>query len=205
MKEKAGAGEVVVVSLGGAGVQTTLRNALALGADRALHLKRDARSPDGLAVARALAAAIQPLGASIVWLGKQAVDDDAAQVGPDAGDAARTAVRHRDRDVRTRRASTAKVEREIEGGREAGRGAAAGRAHHRQGPERAALRLAQGHHGGEEEADRGAPRPSCGAPHLEVVSLSNCRPRAPRAGSWARAPRRCPSSCALLRDEAKVI
>jgi electron transfer flavoprotein beta subunit len=82
LKEKAGAGEVVVVSLGAAGVQTTLRTALALGADRAIHLRHDGPAPDALSVARALAAAIRPLGASLVWLGKQAVDDDAAQVGP---------------------------------------------------------------------------------------------------------------------------
>ncbi len=51
LKEKLGAGEVVAVSLGAAGVQTTLRNALAMGCDRAIHLKTDALAPDGLAVA----------------------------------------------------------------------------------------------------------------------------------------------------------
>ncbi|MBI3540465.1 MAG: electron transfer flavoprotein subunit beta, partial [Candidatus Eisenbacteria bacterium] len=80
IREAAGAGEVVVVSLGGAGLQTTLRNALAMGADRAIHLKTDAVQPDPLQVARALAAAIRPLDPHIVWCGKQAVDDDAAQV-----------------------------------------------------------------------------------------------------------------------------
>ena len=117
VKEKVGAGEVVVVSLGGAGVQTTLRSALAMGADRAIHLKSDAASPDGLAVAKALAAAIQPLGASIVWLGKSAADDDASQVGPMLatllGVPCATAVATFELD-----GGTAKVEREIEGGRE---------------------------------------------------------------------------------------
>jgi electron transfer flavoprotein beta subunit len=82
MKEKLGAGEVVVLSLGGAGVQTAIRSALAMGADRAIHLKSDASAPDSLAVARALAEAIRGLAPGIVWLGKQAIDDDAAQVGP---------------------------------------------------------------------------------------------------------------------------
>jgi electron transfer flavoprotein beta subunit len=81
VKEKDG-GELIAVSLGPAGVQTALRGVLALGADRAIHLRHDAPALDALAVSRALAAAIQPLGASLVWLGKQAVDDDAAQVGP---------------------------------------------------------------------------------------------------------------------------
>jgi electron transfer flavoprotein beta subunit len=81
VKEKDG-GELIAVSLGPAGVQTALRGVLALGADRAIHLRHDAPALDALAVSRALAAAIQPLGVSLVWLGKQAVDDDAAQVGP---------------------------------------------------------------------------------------------------------------------------
>jgi electron transfer flavoprotein beta subunit len=98
-------------------VQTTLRNALAMGADRALHLRSDALSPDGLAVAKALAVAIRPLDPSIVWLGKAAADDDASQVGPmlatllDLPCATAVATFELDGTV-------AKVEREIEGGRE---------------------------------------------------------------------------------------
>ena len=82
VKEQLGAGEVVAVSLGNAGVQATLRNVLAIGADRALHLKSDVVAPDALAVAKALADAVRALDAGIVWLGKQAIDDDGAQVGP---------------------------------------------------------------------------------------------------------------------------
>ena len=82
VKEKLGASEVIAVSLGATGVQTALRSALALGADRAIHLRHDGAAPDSLAVARSLAEAIRPLGAGLIWLGKQAVDDDAAQVGP---------------------------------------------------------------------------------------------------------------------------
>jgi electron transfer flavoprotein beta subunit len=82
VKEAAGAGEVIVVAAGPAGVQTTLRNVLAMGADRAIHLKSDAALADPSAVSHALAEAIRPLAPSLVWFGKQAVDDDAAQVGP---------------------------------------------------------------------------------------------------------------------------
>jgi electron transfer flavoprotein beta subunit len=115
-KEKLGAGEVVVVSLGGAQVLTTLRNALAMGADRGVHLKTDAPL-DPLTVARALADVVKSLDARIVWFGKQAVDDDAAQVGlmvaellqlPCVSAIATFALE----------GERAKVEREIEGGRE---------------------------------------------------------------------------------------
>ena len=117
VKEQVGAGEVLVISLGGAGVQTTLRNALAMGADRALHLKCDTSTPDALGVAKALADAIRPLDASLVWLGKQAVDDDGAQVGPMVA----TLLNRPCVSVVAKFAlegTTAKVEREIEGGRE---------------------------------------------------------------------------------------
>jgi electron transfer flavoprotein beta subunit len=115
VKEKAGAGEVVAVSLGGAGVQATLRNALAMGADRAIHLKHEGPAPDGLAVARALAAAIRPLAPALVWLGKAAVDDDASSVGPMLatllGLPCATVVGAFELE-----GTTARIEREIEGG-----------------------------------------------------------------------------------------
>lgn len=117
LKESGGSGEVVVISLGGAQVQTTLRNALAMGADRAVHLKSDVVAPDPLVVAKALAAEIQGLSPQIVWLGKQAVDDDQAQVGPMLGEILSwpcvTVVAKMELN-----GSKAVVEREIEGGRE---------------------------------------------------------------------------------------
>jgi electron transfer flavoprotein beta subunit len=82
VREQSGGGEVVAISVGGSGVQTTLRNVLALGADRAVHLKTDQAAPDPLSVARALAAEIRGLAPSLVWFGRQAVDDDQSQVGP---------------------------------------------------------------------------------------------------------------------------
>ncbi|HYM81641.1 MAG TPA: electron transfer flavoprotein subunit beta/FixA family protein [Candidatus Limnocylindria bacterium] len=118
IREKLGAGEVVVLSVGGSGVQSTLRNALAMGADRAIHLKTDVVAPDSLAVARVLAAELEPMSAGLVWFGKQAVDDDAAQVGPMVAELLRlpcvTVVAEMELE-----GERAKVEREIEGGREA--------------------------------------------------------------------------------------
>jgi electron transfer flavoprotein beta subunit len=120
IREAAGAGEVVVLSLCGAGIPITLRNALALGADRAVHLKTDALQPDSLQVARAIAAELKTPGleaAQLVWFGKQAVDDDAAQVGPMVaellGAPCVTVVAAMELS-----GTQAVVEREIEGGRE---------------------------------------------------------------------------------------
>lgn len=115
-REKLGAGEVVAVSLGGAGVQATLRNVLAMGADRAIHLKHDGPL-DALQVSRALAVVARELAPGLVWFGKQAVDDEAAQVGPMVaellGRPCATVVAKFELN-----GTTAKVEREIEGGRE---------------------------------------------------------------------------------------
>ena len=116
VREKQGAGEVVVISLGGAGVQTTLRNALAMGADRAIHVRADVPF-DSLGVARALAAGMAPLGPDLIWLGRQAVDDDAGQVGPMLAELLDlpcvTAIAAFELE-----GGKAVVEREIEGGRE---------------------------------------------------------------------------------------
>lgn len=117
LKEKSAVGEVVVTSIGGAGVATTLRNALAMGADRAVHLKTDELAPDSLQVARALSALIAELEPGIVWMGKQAVDDDASAVGPMVAELAGlpcvTLVAKAEIE-----SGIARLEREIEGGRE---------------------------------------------------------------------------------------
>jgi electron transfer flavoprotein beta subunit len=117
IKEKVGQGEVVVLSLGGSGVPTTIRNALAMGADRAIHLKVEAGQPDSLQVARALAAELEALKPQLLWFGKQAVDDDQAQVGPMTAELLGlpcvTVVAAMELE-----GTRAVVEREIEGGRE---------------------------------------------------------------------------------------
>jgi len=82
LKEKIGGdSSVTVVSLGPARVVETLRTALAMGADRAMHLKDDAfEAGDALATARALKAAVEPEGFDLVFSGKVAIDDNASVV-----------------------------------------------------------------------------------------------------------------------------
>src|SRR5216110_1354609 len=81
-KEKAGAGEVVVIACGPAAAQETIRTALAMGADRGVLLQADALPADGLAVARALAAEVKDGGHDLILFGKMAIDDYNQQVGP---------------------------------------------------------------------------------------------------------------------------
>ncbi len=80
-RDAAGGGEVVAISVGGDAAQETLRTALAMGADKAVLLSGGG-SPDGLAVARALAAELKDGGYDLVLCGKLAVDDYNHQVGP---------------------------------------------------------------------------------------------------------------------------
>ncbi len=89
LKEKLGQGEVVAVCLGPADAQAVLRQALAMGADRAIHLAWDAPTGielDGRQTARALAASLRGEAPDLILFGKLAVDDQSAQV---AGLAAR--------------------------------------------------------------------------------------------------------------------
>jgi electron transfer flavoprotein beta subunit len=80
LKEKGVATEVVAVSCGVAQCQETLRTAMAIGADRAIHVETDAELQP-LAVAKLLAALVAKEQPGLVILGKQAIDDDANQTG----------------------------------------------------------------------------------------------------------------------------
>ncbi|MFQ5680060.1 MAG: electron transfer flavoprotein subunit beta/FixA family protein [Gemmatimonadota bacterium] len=79
LREAAGEGTVLAVTVGPPPAAEVLRNALAMGADEALHLKADA-TPDGLAVARVLAEEVRGREFDLLLFGKQAIDDDNAQV-----------------------------------------------------------------------------------------------------------------------------
>src|SRR5213075_1666193 len=81
-KEQAGTGQVVVVSLGPAAAQETIRTALAMGADRGVLLEVDRVPIDGLEVAKALAAELKGGGYDLILFGKMAIDDYNHQVGP---------------------------------------------------------------------------------------------------------------------------
>ncbi len=80
LKEAGKATEVVAVSAGTAACQETLRTALAMGADRAILVETDAELQP-LAVAKLLKAVVDKESAELVIAGKQAIDDDANQVG----------------------------------------------------------------------------------------------------------------------------
>jgi len=80
LREKGAATEVVVVSVGPAKAQETLRTALAMGADRAILIESDTEV-EPLAVAKLLAKVQEEEQAGLVILGKQAIDDDSNQTG----------------------------------------------------------------------------------------------------------------------------
>ena len=81
LNEKQGPGETVVFAVGPDSVQETLRKAMSMGADRAVHLKSDGPVFDGLAIARALAAELKAGGFDLVLFGKYAFDTSASIVG----------------------------------------------------------------------------------------------------------------------------
>lgn len=79
LKEAGKVSEIVAVSLGGKKCEETLRTALAMGADRAIHVETDVKL-EPLAVAKLLKAVADKENPQIFFLGKQAIDDDANQV-----------------------------------------------------------------------------------------------------------------------------
>ena len=80
LKEKGVASEIVVVSVGPAKAQETLRTALAMGADRAILVQTD-DEVEPLAVAKILKAISAEEAPGLTILGKQAIDDDSNQTG----------------------------------------------------------------------------------------------------------------------------
>ena len=80
LKEKGAASEIIVVSAGPATSQETLRTALALGADRAIHIE-EASDLEPLAVAKLLKAIVEKEQPQLVLLGKQSIDGDNNQTG----------------------------------------------------------------------------------------------------------------------------
>jgi len=81
LKEKAGKGEIVAISLGPDVVQETLRKAMSLGIDRAVQLKSDTVPFDGFAIARALAAELKDGGYDLILFGKMSIDSSNGVVG----------------------------------------------------------------------------------------------------------------------------
>jgi electron transfer flavoprotein beta subunit len=80
LKEGGKVTEVIAVSLGVQQCQETIRTALAMGADRGIHVQTD-EELQPLAVAKLLKAVIAKEQPQLVILGKQAIDDDSNQTG----------------------------------------------------------------------------------------------------------------------------
>ena len=116
---------------------------------------------DGLAVAKALAAELEAGGFDLILFGRHATDTASGTVGPMMAELLGSALRHGDLAARDRGRPRHRA------ARSRGRGGdrrvpAARRAHDRRRHRAAALRVAQGDHGGEEEAARVEARPQLG-------------------------------------------
>jgi electron transfer flavoprotein beta subunit len=82
LKEKFKEGEVVILSLGPDRATEAIRTALAMGADRGIHINDDAlNQADPMVTAQALAAAAKGVDYDVILCGHRAVDDDLAVVG----------------------------------------------------------------------------------------------------------------------------
>merc|ERR1712217_427981 len=120
LKEKGHLKELIAVSAGPDKAAETLRQALAMGADRAIHIKTTMRTDQELqplAVAKLLAKVVEKESPQIVLLGKQAIDDDSNQTGqllagmmgwPQAGCASNVEIQEDNKQM--------KVEREVDTG-----------------------------------------------------------------------------------------
>jgi len=80
LKEKNLAQEVITVSVGNDSVVETIRTSLALGADRAIHVKTDS-DIESLGIAKTLSRIVEEENIDLVICGKQAIDDDNNQTG----------------------------------------------------------------------------------------------------------------------------
>lgn len=85
LKESKAATEVIAMSIGPKGCGETLRTALAMGCDRAVHVQTDLRGDymelQPLATAKLFAKVVEAEGPDLVLMGKQGIDSDAGQTG----------------------------------------------------------------------------------------------------------------------------
>ncbi len=80
-RREADGGTVTLLTVGGDGAKEAVRLGLAMGADKGVLIRDDAKA-DSFAVASALAQAIEASGADLILAGRQSVDYDSAQIGP---------------------------------------------------------------------------------------------------------------------------
>ncbi len=118
IKEQVGEAEITVVSLGPEDAQSTIRTALAMGADAGVLLKADSADlADGYEIAKALAEEIRSLGADMVLTGKMAIDGYGHQVATMMGELLDMPVLPTAKRFELD-GTTVTIKRDIEGGRE---------------------------------------------------------------------------------------
>jgi electron transfer flavoprotein beta subunit len=117
LKEAGHASEIIALTVGTAAYQDVLRHALAMGADRAI-LIETSETFSNLAQAKLLQNIAQTEAVDLILIGKQAIDDDAAEVGQML--AARLGIAQGTfvSEITVNADKTLTVEREIDGGRE---------------------------------------------------------------------------------------
>ena len=74
------ADEIIILSIGNDKAQETIRTALAMGADRGIHIKTD-NDLEPLAISKIISKVAEEEKPSIILMGKQAIDDDSNQTG----------------------------------------------------------------------------------------------------------------------------
>ena len=80
LKESGKAKEVIAITVGGEKAQETIRKALAVGVDRGIHIKTE-HYIEPLGVAKILKKIVEKEKPDLVFMGKQAIDDDCNQTG----------------------------------------------------------------------------------------------------------------------------
>ena len=80
IKETGKADEIIILSIGNDKAQETIRTALAMGADRGIHIKTD-NDLEPLAISKIISKVAEEEKPSIILMGKQAIDDDSNQTG----------------------------------------------------------------------------------------------------------------------------
>ena len=80
IKEAGKADEIIILSVGNDKAQETIRTALAMGADRGIHIKTD-NDLEPLAISKIISKVAEEEKPSIILMGKQAIDDDSNQTG----------------------------------------------------------------------------------------------------------------------------
>ena len=80
IKESGKADEIVILSIGNEKTQETIRTALAMGADRGIHVKTE-NDLEPLAISKIISKIAEDEKPSIILMGKQAIDDDSNQTG----------------------------------------------------------------------------------------------------------------------------